>query len=53
MHGFGERGGSDDPRLAGTNVNRLTAWDDDFEKHTGMPRMGALPVAITPSGSPM
>jgi len=49
MHGFGEWD-SDDPRVAGTNVNRLTAWNDDFEKYTGMPRMGALPVAIQPSG---
>lgn len=47
MHGFGENAASDDPRIAGTNVNRLTAWEDDFEAHTGMPRMGALPVAIT------
>ncbi|PEQ13921.1 hypothetical protein B2G71_06370 [Novosphingobium sp. PC22D] len=48
MHGFG-RAPDDDPRRHGTNVNHLTAWDDDFEPHTGMPRMGALPVAITPA----
>lgn len=51
-HGFGERSPTGDPRVAGTNVNRLTAWDDDCEKHTGMPRMGALPVAIARADDP-
>ncbi|MCJ2181008.1 molybdopterin-containing oxidoreductase family protein [Novosphingobium album (ex Hu et al. 2023)] len=49
MHGFGTSRPDDDPRTHGTNVNHLTAWSDDFEEHTGMPRMGALPVSIAPS----
>lgn len=53
MHGFGERVEGDDPRIAGTNVNRLTAWSDDFEKYTGMPRMGALPIAVVRAPSRM
>jgi len=51
MHGFGKAPTWDaDPRTEGTNVNFLTSWDDDFEEHTGMPRMGALPISVTPAG---
>lgn len=50
MHGFGSSPSPDaDPRLDGTNVNHLTSWQDDFEEHTGMPRMGALPISVTPA----
>ena len=49
MHGFGGMPGKGyDPRRDGANVNQLTSWDDDCDPHHGMPRMGALPVAITP-----
>jgi anaerobic selenocysteine-containing dehydrogenase len=48
MHGYGGApGGAYHPRRDGANVNILTAWDDDCDPRTGMPRMGALPVAIT------
>jgi len=23
--------------------------DDDYERYTGLPRMGALPISVTPS----
>ena len=49
MHGFGKSSSPDaDPRTEGTNVNHLTSWDDDYEEHTGMPRMGALPISVEP-----
>jgi len=35
-------------REIGSNTNRLIATDDDFDPITGIPRMGAIPVAITP-----
>jgi anaerobic selenocysteine-containing dehydrogenase len=48
-HGFGlhpdER---QDPRRHGANVNRLTALDDGFDRYSGIPRMGAIPVSLTP-----
>jgi anaerobic selenocysteine-containing dehydrogenase len=48
MHGFGGLPGPDyDPRRDGTNVNQLTDWTDDNDPYMGMPRMGALPVAVT------
>jgi anaerobic selenocysteine-containing dehydrogenase len=49
-HGFGAPppGAAYDPKAHGANVNRLTAWDDDPDPYHGMPRMGALPVAVTP-----
>ena len=28
------------------NVNRLTAVDSDFDRRTGMPRLGAIPVSV-------
>ncbi|KHK90453.1 hypothetical protein LK12_16810 [Novosphingobium malaysiense] len=50
MHGFGSSPSPQaDPRIDGTNVNHLTSWQDDFEEHTGMPRMGALPISVTPA----
>jgi len=46
-HGFGKNPGEPcDPRKDGANVNRLTRVDDDYDPYTGIPRMGALPVAI-------
>jgi anaerobic selenocysteine-containing dehydrogenase len=46
-HGFGKGPGQDyDPRRDGANVNNLLHWEDDYDPYTGMPRMGALPVAI-------
>jgi anaerobic selenocysteine-containing dehydrogenase len=49
-HGFGGKpGAGHDPRRDGANVNRLTRWDDDPDPYHGMPRMGALPVRVTPA----
>jgi anaerobic selenocysteine-containing dehydrogenase len=48
-HGFGL--GPDekpDPRRHGANVNRLIGLDEDYDRFSGMPRMGAIPVALTP-----
>jgi anaerobic selenocysteine-containing dehydrogenase len=42
----GEPGQDDDPRIAGANTGRLTAVDRDFDPHTGMPRMSAIPVRL-------
>jgi anaerobic selenocysteine-containing dehydrogenase len=48
-HGFGRHPGEkSDPRSHGSNVNRLTALDDDFDRYSGIPRMGAIPVSLTP-----
>ena len=48
-HGFGKAPGQDsDPRRDGANVNALLHWEDDFDPYHGMPRMGAVPIAITP-----
>jgi anaerobic selenocysteine-containing dehydrogenase len=47
-HGFGlSPEEQSDPRRHGANVNRLTALDDDFDRYSGMPRMGAIPVSLT------
>ena len=47
-HGFGKNPGDDyDPKRDGANVNRLTSWTDDYDPYHGMPRMGAIPVAVT------
>lgn len=47
-HGFGKIPGEpSDPRVDGTNVNRLVSLDDDYDPHHGQPRMSALPVSIT------
>jgi anaerobic selenocysteine-containing dehydrogenase len=48
-HGFGRAPDqSVDTRRHGSNVNRLTALDDDYDRYSGMPRMGAIPVSLTP-----
>ena len=48
-HGFGKvPGESYDPARHGANVNRLTSWTDDYDPYNGMPRMSAIPVAVTP-----
>jgi anaerobic selenocysteine-containing dehydrogenase len=48
-HGFGRRPGERaDTRRHGSNVNRLTRLDDDYDPISGMPRMGAIPVSLTP-----
>ncbi len=53
MHGFGGSPGPGyDPRRDGANVNQLTAWEDDNDPHTGMPRMGALPVSVEAAQAP-
>lgn len=50
MHGFGGFPDKDyDFRRDGTNVNQLTAWNDDNDPRTGMPRMSAIPVSISVS----
>jgi len=47
LHGFGRNSGeASDPRRHGANVNRLTAVDSDFDRRTGMPRLGAIPVSV-------
>jgi anaerobic selenocysteine-containing dehydrogenase len=48
-HGFGRAPGqAGDTRRHGSNVNRLTSLTDDFDRFSGMPRMGAIPVSLTP-----
>jgi anaerobic selenocysteine-containing dehydrogenase len=48
-HGFGRAPGqASDTRRFGSNVNKLTKLDDDYDKVSGMPRMGAIPVSLTP-----
>jgi anaerobic selenocysteine-containing dehydrogenase len=52
-HGFGGIPGEDeDPRADGANTNRLLRTDVEYDRYTGIPRMGALPVAVVPVGSP-
>jgi anaerobic selenocysteine-containing dehydrogenase len=47
-HGFGGNPGEDDdPAAMGCNVGRLTSSEAEFDPITGIPRMGALPVAIS------
>jgi anaerobic selenocysteine-containing dehydrogenase len=47
-HGFGRAPGeSADTRRHGANVNRLTRLDDDYDRYSGMPKMGAIPVSLT------
>jgi anaerobic selenocysteine-containing dehydrogenase len=49
-HGFGGNPGEDeDPRVDGANTNRLLRADVEFDSVTGIPRMGALPVAVVPA----
>jgi anaerobic selenocysteine-containing dehydrogenase len=48
-HGFGGIPDEDeDPRVDGANTNRLVRTDVEFDRYTGIPRMGALPVAVAP-----
>jgi anaerobic selenocysteine-containing dehydrogenase len=46
-HNFGGNPGDrEDPRIDGANTNRLVRTDIEYDRYTGIPRMGALPVAI-------
>jgi len=46
-HGFGAKHGVPyDPRRDGANVNQLLSWEDDYDLYHGMPRMGAVPIAV-------
>lgn len=47
-HGFGANPGSDDPRRTGGNTGRLISVEDGYDAVTGLPRMGAIPVQISP-----
>jgi anaerobic selenocysteine-containing dehydrogenase len=48
-HGFGGiPGENEDPRVDGANTNRLLRTDVEYDRYTGIPRMGALPVAVVP-----
>jgi anaerobic selenocysteine-containing dehydrogenase len=48
-HNFGGNPGEDeDPRIDGANTNRLLRTDVEYDRYTGIPRMGALPVAVVP-----
>jgi anaerobic selenocysteine-containing dehydrogenase len=47
-HGFGAGDADEeDPTETGANTNRLLRTDVDYDPVTGMPRMGAVPVAVT------
>ncbi len=49
-HGFGANpDDEEDPRVDGANTNRLLRTDVEFDRVTGIPRMGALPVAVVPA----
>jgi anaerobic selenocysteine-containing dehydrogenase len=46
-HGFGALPSEDvDPRAVGASTSRLLRADDDYDPISGIPRMGALPVAV-------
>jgi len=46
-HGFGPAmGEDDDPVAGGTNVNRLLRVDVGHDPISGIPRMGAVAVAV-------
>ena len=46
-HGFGALPSEDaDPRAVGANTGRLLRADDEFDPVSGIPRMGALPIAV-------
>jgi anaerobic selenocysteine-containing dehydrogenase len=52
-HGFGARFGRPyDPRRDGANVNQLLSWADDQDPYHGMPRMSAVPVAVSATNAP-
>jgi anaerobic selenocysteine-containing dehydrogenase len=49
-HNFGGNpGDEEDPRVDGANTNRLLRTDIEYDRYTGQPRMGALPVAVLPA----
>jgi anaerobic selenocysteine-containing dehydrogenase len=51
-HNFGGNPGDDEnPRIDGANTNRLLRTDVEYDRYTGQPRMGALPVAVVPAAS--
>lgn len=51
-HNFGGNPGEDeDPRIDGANTNRLLRTDVEYDRYTGIPRMGALPVGVVPVGT--
>lgn len=51
-HNFGGNPGDDeDPHVDGGNTNRLFRNDVEYDRYTGIPRMGALPVAVVPVAS--
>jgi anaerobic selenocysteine-containing dehydrogenase len=46
-HAFGANPGEcDDPRAVGTPLGRLLRLDDEYDPISGIPRMGALPIAV-------
>jgi anaerobic selenocysteine-containing dehydrogenase len=46
-HAFGALPSEDaDPRAHGANTGRLLRADDEYDPVSGIPRMGALPVAV-------
>jgi anaerobic selenocysteine-containing dehydrogenase len=48
-HAFGANPGEpEDPRAVGTPLGRLLRLDDAWDPISGIPRMGALPIAIEP-----
>jgi anaerobic selenocysteine-containing dehydrogenase len=48
-HGFGGNPGeAEDPRVVGANTNRLLRNDFRFDRVTGQPLMGAVPVSVAP-----
>jgi anaerobic selenocysteine-containing dehydrogenase len=48
-HNFGGvPGEAEDPRVDGANTNRLLRTDVEYDRYTGQPRMGALPVSVVP-----
>ena len=52
-HAFGGNPGEDeDAREVGANTGRLTRIDDEYDPISGIPRMGAIPVAVEAVGSP-
>jgi anaerobic selenocysteine-containing dehydrogenase len=50
-HGFGGQPGADDPRVDGANTGRLISNEVEYDPITGIPRMGAIPVTISPGSS--
>ncbi len=49
-HGFGSNPEDpDDPVGRGANTNRLLSLTAEYDRYTGMPRMGSVPVSVTPA----